>query len=216
MKRISSIAFAGILLTNASPLAQASLVINGDFNVGNLSGWWSYAADPANQSAALDNSYTLDLTHNLSLTSASSTYAVAAGQLQNPVIGAEMEYNLSFDFSATNTPSWGSAAASIKYYDASSTYLGFVWIPLYHETAAPNTDGQWLTYDTDFTTPANTASMSLEFVAWNWTTLHLDNVSITSVPEPTSMMLVSLGCLMLCVRSRTGCRSSVISSIPQA
>lgn len=214
MKNIIPIAFAGMLFTKASPLAQASLVINGDFNAGNLSGWWSYAAEPANQSAALDNTYTLDLTHNLSLISATGTYAVAAGQLQNPAIGADMGYNLSFDFSATNTPSWGSAAASIKYYDASATYLGFVWIPLYHETAAPNTDGQWLTYDADFTTPANTASMSLEFVAWNWTTLHLDNVSITAVPEPTSMMLVSIGCLMLCARSRTGKRSSSMSSIP--
>lgn len=216
MKNIIPITFAGILLTTASPFAQASLVVNGEFNAGNLSGWWSYAEEPANQSAAVDNTYTLDLTHNLLLTSATSTYAVAAGQLQNPAIGADMVYNLSFDFSATDTPSWGSAAVSIKYYDPSATYLGFEWIPLYHETAAPNTDGQWLTYDADFTTPANTASMSLEFVAWNWTTLHLDNVSITTVPEPTSMMFASLGCLMLCLRSRAGKRSTATSLIPPA
>ena len=177
-KRANLIAtsYVATVLAFGAPFARANLLVNGNFNNGNLTGWWTYAADPANQSAAIVTNYTIDSSANAALTSASSTWRLAIGQ--NLTIGAGVVYNLSFNYSATDTPSWGSAAVAVNYYDSSATYLGYEWIPLYDQVAAPNTNGQWLAFGGTYTTPANTASLALEFDVWNWTMLHLDNVSL--------------------------------------
>jgi len=209
IKYIAAAGFAAVALMQGYALAQPNLLVNGDFNTGDLTGWWTYAADAPNQTAAIDNSYTLDSSPNLSLSSASSVWRLVGGQ--NPAIGSGVNYNLSLDYSATDTPSWGSAAVSITYYDALAAYVGYEWIVLYDQTAAPNADGEWLSYSGYFTTPANTASMQFELDVWNCTTFHADNVSLTVVPEPSALALAGLGGLLLLARTNAGKRPKLVS-----
>ncbi len=200
MKTILSIGSIVSILTLAVLPAKANLLNNGNFNTGDFTGWWTYSAD-ATQSNYIDTVYMLDATPNAVLASGSSTWREVIGQ--DPAIGANLLYNLSFDYSATNTPSWGSAAVTINYYDAGANYLNYEWIPLYNQQPAPNADGQWLSYSGDFTTPANTAYLEIQFNVWNWTTLHLDNVNMQVVPEPTSAVLLGgAGLVGLLLRRR--------------
>jgi hypothetical protein len=183
--------------------AKANLLSNGDFNSGTLSGWWSGGTD-VSQTVIIDNVYTFDSTANAAMASASSTWRGWLGQ--NPVLAPNTTYTVSFDYSATGTPTWGSAALSITYYDSSWVYAdGFVWAPLYDKQPGPNADGQWLHYSGNFTTTANTANSQFEFDAWNWTTFHVDNVDLspTQVPEPTSAaLLAGAGLALLIIRRR--------------
>jgi len=177
---------------------SANILSNGDFNTGSLPDWWDYAAEPANQTVSIDNVYTYDSTPNALITSATATWRAAMGQ--NPSIGPNQDYSLSFVYSAVDTPTWGSAAVAINYYDAGAAYLDFEWIPLYDQQPGPNADGEWLTYSGNFTTPAGTASMQIEFDVWNWTSLHVDNVAVV-IPEPaTSALLGGAGILLLAWR----------------
>jgi len=201
MKTILSILCgASVLVLAALPAQAQNLLINGNFNTGDLTGWWTYGADPS-QTVAIDNTYTFDSSPNAALTSASATWRGAMGQ--NPVALPNTTYNVSFDYSATATPTNGSAALSITYYDSSYAYAdGYVWAPLYDQAPAPNADGEWLHYDGNFTTTANTANLNFEFDVWNWTTFHVDNVSLTVVPEPGSAVLLGLGAVAFLVRRR--------------
>lgn len=191
------------LRLSAFPLALAitcvnvgavNLLSNGDFNTGDFTGWWVYSAD-ATQSNLIDTTYTFDGSPNAVLWSGSETWREVIGQ--DPVIGPNETYNLSFDYSATDTPTSGSAAVAINYYDSGAVYLDFEWIPLYDQEPAPNSPGEWLNYSGNFTTPANTAYLDIQFNVWNSTAFHVDNASIEIVPEPSSIALMGVLCLGL-------------------
>jgi len=193
MKTIKTLLGAGLVLASTTLSGTAAnLLNNGNFNTGDLTGWWTWTGADASHTVAVDSIYTFDASPKATMGSATATWRAAMGQ--SATIGANLSYNLSLDFSATDTPSWGSAAVSINYYDAANTYLGFEWIPLYNQQAAPNTPGQWLGYNNDFSTPANTAYLNLEFDVWNWTTFNVDNVVLqaNAVPEPTAAALLGL------------------------
>ena len=195
MKILLSIASVISVLALAGLPAHANLLSNGDFNTGDLTGWWTYAADPS-QTVSIDNTYTYDGSPNAAMASASSTWRNALGQ--DFTVLPNTTYSVSFAYSAAATPTWGSAALSITYYDSSWAYAnGFVWAPLYDQSPAPNADGQWLTYSGTFTTTANTANLDFEFDAWNWTTFHVDNVDVELVPEPSTAALLSAAGLAL-------------------
>lgn len=204
MKTIISLGSILSIMALAVLPAKANLLNNGNFNTGDFTGWWTYSADPS-QSQVIDTTYTFDGSPNAALTSGSSVWREVIGQ--DPAIGPDLSYNLSFVYSATATPTWGSAAVTINYYDAGGNYLNYEWIPLYDQQPAPNTDGQWLNYSGNFTTPANTAYLEIQFNVWNWTTFHLDNVDmeVIPVPEPTSAMLLGgAGMALLALRRRRG------------
>jgi hypothetical protein len=71
--------YPGAVVCPAAPLHKglmclAGLLVNGDFNAGDFSGWWTWAADPDNQSGAIEpvSGYSYDGSPNARLFSASS------------------------------------------------------------------------------------------------------------------------------------------------
>ena len=79
---------------------QAGLLVNGDFNTGDFSGWWTWAADQANQNGQIEpgTGYSYDGTPNAKLWSASSTWQMTLGQEFD--IAANTPYSLSLVYSA--------------------------------------------------------------------------------------------------------------------
>ena len=153
------------------PGRAQNLIVNGDFNAGDFTGWWTWTADTT-QSNAIVMSPTYDATPNAMMVSGSSTWRDAIGQ--TPVtIGPNQQYNLSFVYNADVVPSF---AVSINYYDSGNNYLNYEWVP-----TAISTAGAWSTYSGTFTTAANTAYLSLEFDLYSPGTVNIDNVSLTVV-----------------------------------
>lgn len=187
-------------LTLAVPV-QANMLTNGDFNTGDLSGWWTWADDPDNQNAQIEpaGDYNYDGTANARLWSATSVWEMNLGQ--DVAIGENTPYSLSFVYSARWTDSWGSASVAIDYYDADWTWIDYEWFALYNEEPGPNAEGEWLSYSGDFTTVTGTAFLSLKFQAANWTTVYFDNVSL--VPEPATLVLFAAGGLAMLRRKRS-------------
>jgi hypothetical protein len=176
---------------------QAGLLINGDFNSGDFSGWWFWAADPANQSGEIEpiTGYTYDGTPNAKLWSASSDWASTIGQ--EVAMGGNVLYSLSLVYSSRWTDSKGTAGISIEYYDAGWSYLGYEWVGLYSQSPGPNAEGQWLSYRQNFTSVPGTAYTALKLKAVDMTTLNFDNVDISIIPEPATLLLLGLGGLVL-------------------
>ena len=91
-----------------------------------------------------------------------------------------------------------SFAISVTYDDAGNNYLGYEF-----PTGVLTSAGGWETYSGNFTTPANTASLKLEFELYSAATVNLDNVSLTPAPEPTTFALLgSAGLGLLVLRRR--------------
>ncbi|HTY89365.1 MAG TPA: carbohydrate binding domain-containing protein [Candidatus Acidoferrum sp.] len=181
MKTIRSIVTTVSLLALTLLPARANLLGNGDFNTGDFTGWWTWAAD-GTQSTAISTTAPYDATAYALMTSGSSTWRDALGQA-GVVIGPNTQYALSFVYNTAAAPSF---AVSINYYDSGNNYLNYEWVP-----TVLSTSGAWSTYSGNFTTPANTASLNLEFDLYSPGAVQLDNVSLTpvTVPEPASMVL---------------------------
>jgi hypothetical protein len=76
-------------------------------------------------------------------------------------------------------------------------YLGGKWVGLYSQQAGPNAEGQWLSCEQNFTTVTGAAYIALKLKAADWTTLYVDTVDISIIPEPTTLLLIGLGGLAL-------------------
>lgn len=185
-----------VALTLPAFSLQANVLVNGDFNTGDFSGWWTWAADPDNQGGWIEpgDGYAFDGSPSAQLWSASNTPQMTL--VQEFIIGENTSYLLSLTYSGRGTAA-GSVGISIDYYNAGFTWLDSEWIPLYEQSPAPNTEGHWLSYSGYFTTPAQTANGVIQFRVSDWTTVNLDNVDLSIVPEPATLLLLALGAIAL-------------------
>lgn len=201
MKQILTIgSIASIMAMATLSVNAANLLANGNFNTGDFSGWYTYAAD-GTMANTINTTLTYDSTPNAQMVSGDLTYRDAIGQAP-VVIGANLPYTISFvyDASAVPTTAGGNFAISVTYYSdlAGSVYNGFEF-----PTGVLTTSGAWAPYSGNFTTPAGTQSLKLEFELYAPVTVQLDNISLAPVPEPSSLMLLGgAGLSLLALRRR--------------
>ena len=200
MKR--SVALAVVVLGLGLPLHASNLILNASFEFGNfvpngqdamslsagatdMTGWtvltnslaWIGPANTFGLTAS-DGSYFLDL-------SGYHDNAPYAGVEQTQTIPTTIgvQYQLSLDIGTD--PSYDSLPVSVFVSaDAASTTF----------TSTPLNANQWQTFTFDFTaTSANTSITLLGQVASDQSVeyIGLDNVSVVSVPEPSTLMLLA-------------------------
>lgn len=195
MSRAAFIVLAATLITGT--VQAANILTNGDFNTGDFSSWWTWVPPDTDRNVQIEpgSGYSFDGTDNARIWSAADWGAGpgAIGQTVDMIEGTS--YSFSFDYSARWTESWGSADWLIKYYDSAWGDSGWEWGELYHESPAPNLEGEWLSFSQDFVAPAGAAHADFQIRAYNWTTVYVDNVVVT--PEPASLVLLGLGGLVL-------------------
>lgn len=174
--------------------AQANMVYNGDFNTGDLDGWWAWAPDPDNQSVTVQSAVNYDGTSNAMMVSASDGSWQELGT-NAFACSADTTYSLSLVY---NEVDWVGAGINLKYWDAGWTVVGEQWIGLL-DSATQGT-GVWTPYSVDITSPAGAANMEVKIAMGGWGTLYVEDVSV--VPEPATIGLLAMGSTILLRRRK--------------
>jgi hypothetical protein len=200
MKTILSIMSSAAVLMLAISPANADLLNNGNFNTGTLPSWWGYTPDAGNQSIAVlpADAFSYDNTPYAHIRDFTSPAASAAVLGQEVDLSAGSQYNVSLMYRANQ---WGGGGVGTWYWDSSWAQIGYEWTSLY---TGNGTDTGWLPFTSPtWTTPANTAHVSVRLDAWSWSDTYYDNVSFNVIPEPTSVaLLAGAGLAFLIIRRR--------------
>lgn len=168
--------------------AQANLLTSGDFNTGDLTGWWTWVPDTATQSIAVQSDVSYDSTPNVLMASATDGSWQELGQ--SFVCAPETTYTLDFVYNSTG---WVGAGINLKYMDSSWGYIDYGWIDLLFSSTEGT--GTWTPFSCTFTTPAGSGLTEVKFTMGGWGNLYAENVNV--VPEPASLLLLGLGGLVL-------------------
>jgi hypothetical protein len=199
MKKIPTIATAlGVLAMMTLSAKAADILSNGNFNSGDLTGWWTYMPEsPTTQNI------TVQPADGFSFDSTPYAYSWNHGASADGILGqsvdlsAGSQYSVSLEYRANN---WGGGGVSIWYYDSSWTQIGYEWAGAY---TGNGTDTGWQAFTTPtWTAPANTAHAALRLDSWSWSDTYFDNVSLNVVPEPGTLALLSGGLVILMAQRR--------------
>jgi hypothetical protein len=194
---LSTISSAAVLMLAILP-ASAQSLNNGNFNTGTLPNWWGYTPDAVNQSITVlpADAFSYDNTPYAHTMDHGGPSAAVLGQEVD--LSGGSQYNVSLVYRANN---WGGGGVGTYYWDSSWTQIGWEWTSLY---TGNGTDTGWLSRTTPtWTTPANTAHVSVRLDAWSWSDTYYDNVSFNVIPEPTSFaLLAGAGLAFLIIRRR--------------
>jgi hypothetical protein len=196
-KSLSGIAGVAVLLIGNTVLAQ-NLIQNPGFETGDLTGWTPLnvgatatisVLTPGNPGsyAWLDNT---TLAYNLGLSQTTP----------NGSVGGGVTINYSFDLLGGNQNAGGVDFIHIFEQNSGGGVIGQG--PGLLGPYFPSASG-WTTYTGSFTTMAGTDHLTIEFDATTGAAtgstdqMGIDNVSLTPVPEPTTLALAGLGGMAL-------------------
>ena len=192
----------------------ANLITNGSFESGNfvpsetgsmllsagatdMTGWtvingglaWDSQADPYGLTAS-DGSYFLDLTGDYD-------QAPYGGVAQAVTTAIGSQYQLTFDVGTSTTYDNNSGLLPVSIAVSADSSSGIF------TTATPSSINQWQSFSFDFTATSTSTLISLDGQASaNIEYIGLDNVSLTAVPEPSTLMLSAAAGLVFLATSR--------------
>lgn len=193
---------------------QANVLVNSGFETGDFTGWWTDIHDPVNQNAAV----VVDLTSPDPGYYVAELYTVEGWGVrigQDQPCGGNLPVTVSLDYQIPDG-SWVGMGVSVNYYNAAGwEAYGWSLICDYQSTGGGN---DWTYYTTAgkpagsgvgqleglWTTPADTITIELFISQWGWGPPpggHYDSVDL-EVPEPATMLLLSIGGLSMLRRKR--------------
>jgi hypothetical protein len=197
LKIIGGLLFA-VSLFAASQVSAQNLLVNGNFETGNLNGWGVFQNNPPLTDVTIMNDngpsatgvWSADM-HNLNqalgLTLKQST---APGS----VLGAGVKLNYSFDVKQMASANGG--VFIVQIFDALANG-GVLDTPL---NAVLNLNGNWQTFSGSWTTSNPlTDNVTIQFIAATGAVVgsqeqvRVDNVVIAPVPEPATLAMAGLG-----------------------
>jgi hypothetical protein len=194
------IVFVLVLLAAVIPVQANSLWNDGFEQPTALDGWWTYLATPAAQSIGIATSPAIGTQSVAIYTTDGTTAKIGQNITISPSdVGKAISVGVSYDNSAG---AWNGGGISINYYDASWAYLNYAWVSMF--SASGGDDTGWVAFNAStgegtWTIPANTAYIGYEIHQWGWeaSPSHYDNAVLTIVPEPATMIMLSIGGLAL-------------------
>jgi PEP-CTERM motif len=189
---------AGLLIGNA--VFAQNLIQNPGFETGDLTGWLVLNAGNASVQSP-DNGPSAPGTHNAFLDNQFQANNLALQQTTAAgSVGGGVLVLYSFDLQSGISLNGGVNFVHIFEQNASGGVIGSgpgLLGPLFPPTGA----NQWQTYSGSFTTVAGTDHLTIEFDATTGAAagteqqVHIDNVVLSPVPEPTSLSLAAIGLL---------------------
>jgi len=178
--------------------SSANAQVNGDFNTGDTTPWWTYTPTTGQAITVLPaDAFSYDSTPYAHIQDYSddSLGSVVLGQEIGLSAGTQYEVNLAY-----RANNWGGSGVAIWYWDSAWTQIGYEWATCY---TGDGTDTGWVSFTSPtWTAPAGTANISVRLESWNWSDTYYDDVSVTIVPEPASAALVGLGIGALLISRR--------------
>lgn len=169
--------------------AQANMLTNGDFNTGDLTGWWQNIPESENQSITVQDVVNYDGTYNAMFVSATDADWMNLGQ--DFEVNPENLLTLSLVY---NKESWAGVGINLKYWDADWATLTEEWVTISGNDVEGT--GEWIAFSQDIMTPADAAHLEVKIGAGGWGTVYMEDMSV-EVPEPASLLLLGLGGLLL-------------------
>jgi hypothetical protein len=200
--------FAGLMIGNSA--FSANLIVNPGFETGDLTGWTVLGAGGSASITVQspDNGPSASGSFNIYQNNGNVAANLALQQTTpNGSVGAGVLVNYSFDLKAGNNANGGVEFVHIFDQNAVGGVIGQPTGLLGPFLVGPP-DGNWHTFSGSFTTLANTDHLTIEFdattgaAAGSLEQMHVDNIVLSTVPEPASLSLAAMGLLTILVGRR--------------